>query len=288
MSLKSDIEAHFNTQDLGPTRKDPIQRIIELSTHLAVSFYPHAPREAQITVGIFNTYVTAIDDIADELRPDLHNFAFTKAPTSKLLASFTNWLEGKSTRTAFGQFGNDMIRKSVLDFITICYYKLDQEDNIASSYCPAQAPQFAEYIRTKSSLAEAYALFAFPEHIYPEGVCLSRYLPVVPDLMRFICAVNDVLSFPEERKGEKFTFVHIYSRVKGVEPLQALGDICEETVRLMHRIRGVLGEERMRGDIEAFMHGYILLHLGTPRYKLYEMDIPAAKEAARRLGVVLS
>lgn len=242
-----------------------------------------------MAVGIFTTYVSTVDDIGTEIKDDLKQFSVqllaNEPQKSKFLQCFVNWLKSNCNQL-FGQYGGDIVIKSVLDFISVSYYEMEQENNVhsGSSYCPT-SPSLALHIRTKSALPEAYSFFAFPEDRYPEKDYLPKYSPVIPDPMHFICYVNDIMSFwKEQLAGEKFNFIHISRNSQGVSLEQTLRTMCCETIDVMQRIRALAScEDQMLEDLENLMHGYILFHLGTPRYKLGRLEIPAAKEATEYL-----
>ncbi|KAJ5356440.1 trichodiene synthase [Penicillium concentricum] len=284
LTIKTKIQQYFDTLHLEPTIQQDLLPFIDFSAYVGVTFYPHATHEIQAAVGIFNTYATVIDDKSCGIGPSLRYFttqlASSQPQKHPFLQHFQQFIKSECPRL-FGPFAGDMILKSVLDFISISHYEMVEEERGNQPECLPDAPLFAEYVRLKSGLAETYAYFVFPENLYPESKYLQTYMPTIPYLRQFIDYTNDILSFyKEELAGERFNFIHNSAQSGHCSTAQSLEDLCKRTIDIIEHIRVLSSKDaKMLADIEQFIQGYILMHLGTSRYRLVELALNGVERA---------
>jgi hypothetical protein len=246
-------------------------------THAAYSFLP--PHIQQI-VALYAAITIGIDDLASEIQGPLRCYTTELVMGEKhghiLLEALTAWL--KQHRMDFGNFSGDMIVKATLDFISACYY----EEDAPSLGDAMNAPGFAEYFRYKSGDSEGFAFLLFPEQIFPEHKLLRQYLPAIPYIVEYMNFVNDILSFykEEQKVGERQNFVHTYAKSANVTILCALEVILERSSKAFQTIQAILDcDEILKKAAVKFLHGYLAFHLGQRRYRLMELEIPAAGAA---------
>ena len=228
--------------------------------------YHSTPFEVQRIIGIYTTYAIAIDDRAQEMKHDLKSFSaclVSKKPLgNKLLQSFANFL--KPMNCIFGQFGGDMIIKDSLQFVSSCY--LEAEANKQLLF-PANSPDFAQYLRLKTGVAEAYAFMMFPEQQFLEDECLGTYLPMICYMQGYLNSTNDIMSFYKETlQLEDCNFVHNSAKSRGIIPTEALQNLCTETVELVQRLRCLSSTyPGLSVTMEGFIQGYVVYHLCQQR-----------------------
>ena len=74
--------------------------------------------------------------------------------------------------------------------------------------------------------------------------------------------------YKEAEAGETWTYIHNYARVNHLTIPQALEKVKEESIAVVRRIQGILGEGPERDAWESFAAGYTQFHLHTARYQL--------------------
>ncbi len=77
--------------------------------------------------------------------------------------------------------------------------------------------------------------------------------------------------YKEVKAGEDVTYIHMYGKVHGITPQEALRSLADQTVRVVARIRNLLGEGIERECWEDFAAGYTQFHMHTDRYQLIEI-----------------
>ncbi|KAI1095300.1 isoprenoid synthase domain-containing protein [Rostrohypoxylon terebratum] len=181
-------------------------------------------------------------------------------------------------RGMYGPFICDMITKATLEFFSMCAFEQEYDGTFAAS---SSTPDFPYYLRFKTGLGEPYALFAFPECMYPEDVFLRTYLPAIPYLVREFNLGNDFLSFYKESivSDERLNYVHNSSRASRVTPIQALEDVRLSLIDGVQTIREVLAvDPQLQSNLDQMLHGYVMFHFGASRYRLSELGIPEVDE----------
>ncbi|GKZ85327.1 terpene cyclase [Aspergillus niger] len=198
----------------------------------------------------------------------------------ELLRGFTRFL-GDQPRV-FGAFGGDMIIKGTMEFIASAVIEQNQD----AFQLSRDSSDYLIYFRAKTGVAEPFAFFCFPEDINPEDRDLQKYVSAIPSIMLFLGYVNDLLSFYKEELKEEDSpgFVQSYAKVHNSTALHALQQLRHETIKEVRKIRSMLSNDvQMAERINQFIYGYIFYHLCTGRYKLTELNIPAAHDARKRI-----
>ncbi|KAJ5544853.1 hypothetical protein N7461_007157 [Penicillium sp. DV-2018c] len=281
--MESRLKKSLRTEGIPDNLLQRIQPRIMAAVAITQSAYSFLPSHSQDILAIWAALTISIDDLGPDITIGLQRYSDDllngRKHADPLFEATTNWL--RKNCQYFGKFGGDMIFKSTIDFFCACYH----EPKMYSDVMPTDAPEFTEYFRYKSGAAEGYAFILFPEEIFPEQTHLNTYLPAVPYLIQFMNFGNDLFSFyKEEMQSDRQNYIHARVQSEGISPVQALELTAERTVALFHKIRAIVsGNLAVQQAIDGFLHGYLLFHLGSSRYRLQELDIPAAKRATETL-----
>jgi hypothetical protein len=276
LTLEQRIVDRMRSENFPP---DFIQRLspaIHNGIAQAVIYYPYLTAEVQDAIALYVSYLVILDETCHEIKPDLKSFSKNllsgQPQDNKLLQCISVWL--RSASDLFGTFAGNMMIKDAFNFTAAMVL----EDCLQ---LPSDATHFSEYFRQKTGGAETWALFAFPENIYPEDKFLSTYLPAIPALVAYLNHVNDLLSFYKEaRDGETTNCVSTYAMTHNMTPLQVLELYPTKLKEQTQEIRAILSKEpQMQEHVEQFLQGFLFGHLAAPRYRLCELDIPAAQAA---------
>ncbi|CRG90153.1 hypothetical protein PISL3812_07195 [Talaromyces islandicus] len=283
VELKSRVEKCLESHGVSRKFITEIEQCIDTATKISSCTYPFVSREVQEAITLYATYVISIDDITGEILPDLENYStqlvLGQTQRHELLRGFTKLL-GDQQRL-FGKFGGDMIVKGSMEFIASAVVEQRQD----ASHLTRDGTDYLVYFRAKTGVAEPFAFFCFPENINPEGRDLARYIAAIPSIMLFLGYVNDLLSFYKEELKEEDCpgFIQSHAKVHSTTTsLQSLLQLRIETVDEVRKIRSILSDDAILTErIDRFIHGYIFYHLCSGRYRLEELNVPAAKEARR-------
>lgn len=236
----------------------------------------------EVIVAVYTSYLITIDDLMGEILEDLKGFSSRlfrgETQPNQLLRCLVEFMNEEAC-PLYGQFARDMIMKATMDFISGCYFEWEQNSKISF---PRDAPNFPEYIRIKTGVAEVYSFFLFPSSMYPEDQYLKLFLPAIPGLVRYFNLANDIFSFYKESAvgDEQMNFVYNYASANGISPLQSVRILSATTVDTVRQVHATLSPDpKMQADIDAFSNGYALYHLSQSRYRLTELDIPEAYDA---------
>ncbi|OOF98703.1 hypothetical protein ASPCADRAFT_2138 [Aspergillus carbonarius ITEM 5010] len=283
MGLKTRVENRLASYGISREFITKIEMCIKTATKISSFSYPFASSEVLEAIALYATYVISIDDMTSKILPDLQNYGshlvHGQSHQHELLRSFTKFL-GEQQRL-FGKFGGDMIIKGTMEFVASTVV----EQNQNGMHLSRDASDYLVFFRAKTGVAEPFAFFCFPEDINPEDRDLAKYVSAIPNIMLFLGYVNDLLSFYKEelKEGDCPGFIQDYAMVHGATSLQALRQLRHETLEEVRKIRNILaGDPVLSERINQFIYGYIFYHLCAGRYRLDELDIPAAVEAKNR------
>ncbi|KAH8587151.1 isoprenoid synthase domain-containing protein [Bisporella sp. PMI_857] len=249
LSLEQPVISHFESQpwDAVLIRK-ATQKAKWASTGLGM-VYPYVTNDAKVMYGIFSTYMFLIDDSDSELDVEFREFEKKlvrgEPQESPVLESLLKFLDDMGT--CFGPYSRAMISKSMVEFVT--GRVLENRYN-GVMVPPVGALSFPQYLRQKAGIAEPYAHFAFPQHLYPEESYLEQYLPIIPDICDFSMTVHRI------------------------SVSASLRLTCDKVVQSVNTIRTVLSHHPpMLDSTEQFMQAYVAWYINQARYKLADMDI---------------
>jgi Trichodiene synthase (TRI5) len=283
-TLKKRVEESMREAGISSETLGRIQPYIDSGVNIALTCYAHTSPLIQEAVALYTSYAISIDDLghefADEMKIFVSDLLGGKPSNSTILLGFLGLMSGYKSQ--FGQFGGNMIVKSSIDFVCGCYLELGRESG-ASGHDTIKAPEYAEYLRIKTGVAEAYAFFLFPEELFPESELLHSYLPAIPYIVQYFNYVNDLLSFYKEA-DERTNYINNHAVAHNITPLESLEIVCRKSVDIFHTINAILApNEALRDVVQRFMYGYAVYHMCSRRYRLSELDVPAVLEARRLL-----
>ncbi|GKZ73714.1 terpene cyclase [Aspergillus niger] len=284
VGLKTRVVSRLESYGISRRFIALIEPCITTATKISSCSYPFTSPEVLEAIALYATYVISIDDITNEILPDLECYgsqlALGQSQRHELLRGFTRFL-GDQPRV-FGAFGGDMIIKGTMEFIASAVIEQNQD----AFQLSRDSSDYLIYFRAKTGVAEPFAFFCFPEDINPEDRDLQKYVSAIPSIMLFLGYVNDLLSFYKEELKEEDSpgFVQSYAKVHDSTALHALQQLRHETIKEVRKIRRMLSNDvQMAERINQFIYGYIFYHLCTGRYRLTELNIPAAHDARKRI-----
>ncbi|KAI1391742.1 terpenoid synthase [Hypoxylon trugodes] len=229
---------------------------LEVGGLYAIACLPNHPLDVQIYVGIYTWVAIVIDDTASHQLADYERFherfaAGEHQPTCVL----ENWAELlRSTFKYWEPIIANFIIASSLDFLNACI--LESRSEFLSLIPTKGSRNFPWYIRSKTGVGDAYAYFTFPKGLFPD---FSSYVEVVPDLSKFFCLANDILSFyKEEVAGEDANYIHRAAQQEGKNVREFLKDVITETLSAFHRICVVFEDRELeRQVLNDYILGYV-------------------------------
>lgn len=283
VGLKSCVENRLESYGILRKFIAEIELCIATATKISSCFYSYTSPEALEAIALYATYVIAIDDITGNILPDLECYGFQlvlgQFHRYEILRGFTKFL-GDQPRV-FGVFGGDMIIKGTMEFIASVVIEQNQDP----VHLSGDASDYLVFFRAKTGVAESFVFFCFPEDINPEDRDLLKYVSAVPSIMLFLGYVNDLLSFYKEeiKQEDSPGFVQSYVKVYYCTALEALRQLRHEIIKEVRKIWSILAKDAAMADrINQFIYGYIFYHLCTGRYRLNELNIPAAHDVRKR------
>ncbi|KAJ5466234.1 terpenoid synthase [Penicillium desertorum] len=284
MGLKTRVENSLESHGISRGLIDQIGMCISTATKITCCAFPFVSHEAKEAIALYASYVITIDDLTSDILPDLENYVtqliLRQSHQHELLRGFTNFLGTQGE--LFGQFGGDMIVKGSMEFVSAAVIEQRRDKQLR---LPPEASDYLVFFRAKTGVAEPFAFFCFPEDTNPEDRDLAGYIAAIPSIMLFLGYVNDLLSFyKEERKaGDCPGFIQAHAKLHGFTSFQSLYQLRNETIKEVQKVRSILSKNALMAEhINQFIHGYIFYHLCSERYKLDDLNIPAAVKARSR------
>ncbi|THH31645.1 hypothetical protein EUX98_g2558 [Antrodiella citrinella] len=252
--------------DLGLSDRD-LDKYLTVGLVIAISGYSHTPIETQIAVALYTLCCTAADDnvMSNEiLREFAPRFFDGREQLHPILTHLVEELI--VIRQQYSTFSGNAVTISTMDFFSAEMFLRDEG---GSDLRVREATEYVDYVRWKTGVGEAYAALIWPQAMFPET---KTYIQAMPDAIKFICLLNDVMSFYKEAKaGETDNYVTQYGVVCGQSAIETLEGLVERLVELDGRIKAVLGSTPEQRAWELFAAGYAEFHLYTPRYFLKDL-----------------
>jgi hypothetical protein len=277
-SLISRIQSQFKLEGIPDELIRRLDEEIEAGAVYALTSYSYASQGVQEAIAVKTALYAAIDNLAKDMGDDLRRYCTElvsgDSHSHPLLRAMTSWLR-KYCRL-FGNFGGNMIVKSLINYISAGFYELDGTCMRGTQ----STSDFTDYFRYKSGTSEAYGFLSFPEELFPESRYLDKYLAAMPTIIDYLNIANDLLSFYKEETMKDAMHVHAHARANHLSHLESLQCFAERAKSAFQRVQCLLSsDEPLQRAAENFLHGYITFHLASKRYRLTELNIPAALEA---------
>lgn len=277
-SLEEPLMDYFRAQ---PWPEAQIDKAVKMAKRMSTGVgyaYPSVDKNIQVAYGIHVVYLFLVDDSAEELGNALDRFTTNlilgRRQESPVLQSLVDWLSESPIH--LGSFAADMNVKGAIEHVRGCMLERDYD---GKTIPPRGATNFPRYLRTKTGFAETYALFCFPEALYPESKFLQAYLPAIQDLCDYTNYTNDILSFYKESivGTERLTYVPNIAHTHGLGLADALRKTIADVADHVQNIRVILADyPQLLKMAEEFIQGFIVWHLDQPRYRLGELTIRLA------------
>ncbi|KAL5042033.1 hypothetical protein BDW71DRAFT_211565 [Aspergillus fruticulosus] len=152
--------------------------------------YAFAPAEVQQVIATYTAFAILIDDSTNPnlLPRDMLRFI------------------GDIVPRFYGPFASDMIRKAMIEFISACAI----ENRVrGQDYPRIDCAGLPVLLETQDRHGRSMRVLCFPRGLFPESVFLPAYLPIIPDLVRYVNLANDLLSFYKESVvgRERFNYI---------------------------------------------------------------------------------
>lgn len=237
-------------------------------------FFPFLRGENKFAATLYTAMFFAIDDLSPEITEPLDNFGQNLLlgreqthPLLRLCFDVTFRMN-----KFYGQFASDMILKSMIEFLSANRVEVKLPGKITPL---PSTPSFPKYFRLKSGMPEAFAFFPFPTLDEGEGN-LDEFILLLPDLIDFIDAGNDILSFYKESilSDDRENCIHQYADAHCVSPAESLLYHCQLLRKCVANLRAsVLEHPRWKDNLEQFIQGYLGFHVACDRYRLADFAI---------------
>ncbi|KAI0453947.1 isoprenoid synthase domain-containing protein [Xylaria acuta] len=235
--------------------------------------YANLPLEVRIYTGIFTWLGVLVDDGANKDPEEWHQFVprflggGEDQHHSDVAREWDRWL--RLSYRFYSPVAANFIITSGLNFVNACALEGSEVPKMTRT---KGGESWAYYIRDKNGIAEAYAWMTFPKAICPDVAC---YMEAMPDMNRWICFTNDILSFyKEECAMETDNYMHSRASYEDVGVYEVLRQVIEETVDAHRRIALVLeGKEPYAQLWSNHALGFVAFHKTTERYKLREVGL---------------
>ncbi|KAM0811071.1 putative Alpha-cuprenene synthase COP6 [Seiridium cardinale] len=155
----------------------------------AMVCFPDFPLDVKVYVGLYSWIGLFIDDEGHTKEVEEFQRRFTageEQPTLVLRA----WADIiNECYSYYDPLSANLIVTSSLYFTTMT--NLDHRKEFQGRLPAKHAQDYPLYIRDRSGIGEAFALFTFPKAQFPD---LSEYLEAVPSMIAYIGFTNDILS----------------------------------------------------------------------------------------------
>ncbi|KAK7057910.1 terpene synthase [Favolaschia claudopus] len=248
--------------------------VLAVTTKKAVStvqyFYPRHSFEVKFVFGLYTWFFFYIDDNADwlPLEDYQRRHLVGESETDPGLRQFDKVMGRLYDH--FDQLCTNTMVCAAFEFVTANALEIKKE--ICEMKVQPTALRWPTFLRARSGMAQAFACAIFPKHTHTN---VAAYIQVLPDIDRYMCLVNDILSFyKEELAGETTNYVHLTAQIEQKHSHRVLVEMVQEVGELHERIAATLQEDPTA--LQAWLtseHGYMAFHLALKRYKLSELGV---------------
>ncbi|KAK0197821.1 isoprenoid synthase domain-containing protein, partial [Armillaria mellea] len=237
--------------------------------NITAAAYRHlANNDVKVYIVYFTAFATYFDDVYPD-DPDAlvgvpnftKHFAASEKQPTKMLDDFANLLAG--TSRLFGEVAADFIVQAGLRYITGLILEIRSKSEPVID-------RYALFLRDLSGIAEAYAMFIFPEELP-----YNLYVQALPFMREVINFTNDITSFyKEECENETHNLISILAESRGEPKSETLYYVVEKCMEAHERTMLILSPHQgVRRNYEDFLKGYLAFYLGAKRYRLSELNL---------------
>ncbi|KAJ3555393.1 hypothetical protein NM688_g2601 [Phlebia brevispora] len=238
--------ARWNLQVKAPEELDSA---IRYSVLLASSLYGYTKTDVQRQIALYNFLVLCIDNRVIDNRAT-EEFATRLCASKPQLDPLLDCLAEVLAHMEdyYHPYAAQAIIMSTIQAVNCNAFDKHTESMVLHS----RAVSFPRYRRTANGAGEAYTFFAWDKFAFPD---IRTFVQVVPDMITWLCHVNDVFSFyKEELAGERNNYMHDLSAVTGKNIPMVLFDVVEDAATVTERARAVLEGDAL-DVLERFMQG---------------------------------
>ncbi|KAI0154541.1 isoprenoid synthase domain-containing protein [Xylariaceae sp. FL1272] len=233
--------------------------------------YPKHPLDIRIYAGIFTWIGILIDDDVTENTEDWTQFMSCfhdnrKQPTIRAQA----WSDVlRLSYKHYSPMVANFIVTSALNFVNA---RVLERTEVPKMTCTAGGQAWPYYFRDKNGVAEAYVWFSFPDIICSD---VASYIEAIPDMNKFICLTNDILSFyKEECAGDDDNYIRSRARYESSDISTVFKAVIRDCVDAFKCIRIVL--QGKGPAAEAWLNhamGFVAFHKVSARYNLAKLGL---------------
>ncbi|KAI0352645.1 terpenoid synthase [Trametes cingulata] len=254
--------------DLSPAY---VEGLMETCCTVAESAYAHTSYNHQLTIALYSACLLYIDDMGNRDPEILGQFGYrflTRQdlgdPVLERLA-----LQLPQMYNLYPRLSAHSIAVATLDWAVGSYVELTTGDVAVSP----GATSYPAYLRTKTGIGSAYALFNFVKGWRDPAD--SFHLQLVPDIEHYTDAINDILSFYKEAlNGDTDNYITLRASAERKHPVAVLRELCEEALESIRRVQALTSSEpRIAEILHRFVMGYIEFHFRAKRYRLSELNV---------------
>ncbi|THH32539.1 hypothetical protein EUX98_g1653 [Antrodiella citrinella] len=244
-----------------------LEKYLTVGLVIAITAYRHTPFDVQVAIALYSLCTTMVDDniMEHEMLRECPMRLFDGRP--QLHPILTRLVEALVTmRQHYSTYSSNVITINTMEFINTEMFLRDEG---GAEVRGPQATEYVDYVRWNAGIGEAYAAMIWPRAMFPET---KTYIQAMPDAIRWICLVNDLMSYYKEAKaGETDNYVSQRMAACGQSSLDTLTDVVNRIVNLGEHIAAVLGDTPEKKAWDVFSGGYTEFHLYTPRYFLKDI-----------------
>ncbi|KAI9058180.1 terpenoid synthase [Trametes sanguinea] len=268
-SLRAELTAEVLSWNAGLSMQ-AVDSIVDTACTIAESGYSYMPPKHQRLAAYFTAYMVYVDDLGhrdlEALGHAIGRFVSRQPLEDPVLERLTRQFQ--DMYEYFPRLGADSINASTMEALVGMYTEFSQKDAIAPG-----AILFPGYLRVQTGVARSYAHFNFAKGWRDPAD--TFYLQLIPPLVHFINAVNDILSFYKEILiGETDNYIHQRAAAEQKEPLAVLRELVDETLDHIDTAAKLTASDPELGALfRGHLMGYIEFHFRAKRYHLDDLQL---------------
>ncbi|KAI0632020.1 terpenoid synthase [Trametes polyzona] len=268
--LRAEVTAEILSWDNGLSSQF-ITGLADTSCSIAESTYAHTSYEHQYIIAVYTAYLTYIDDLGERnidavaqfVRRLLTREAFGDPAVENLVVLLRDMYK------YYPRLSADSINISTLDFFVGVYVECTAKD---MAIAPG-ATKYPVYMRTKTGIGAAYALFAFVKDWRDPAD--TFHLQLIPEIELYTDTINDILSFYKESLAQETdNLIHLRAAAEQKDPLLVLRELSEETLESIRKVEMLTASDPQLSNIcRSYIMGYVEFHFRAKRYRLEDLEV---------------
>ncbi|KAI0366876.1 terpenoid synthase [Pilatotrama ljubarskyi] len=266
--LRAEVTAEILSWNAGLS-PPYVEALMDTSCTIAESAYAHLSYKHQLLVAIYTTYVVYVDDIGNRDLEVLGQFGHRLLAREDLgdpvLERLAQQLQ--DMYDYYPRLSAHSITIATLDSVVGMYVEFTTRDMAVSP----GATRYPWYLRIKTGIGSAYALFNFVKEW--RNPADNYHLQLLPDVEHFTDAIN--LSFYKEAlNGDTDNYITLRASAEQKDPVMVLRELCEETLESLRRVEVLTSSDpQMASILRSYLMGYVEFHFRAKRYRLSELSV---------------